>query len=65
MIGTYFEGLRQAQFEKWLKRIIGRDSSFQDLLVPEFEEERLCFYYYFEKGFSPWKALQEEYRKFG
>jgi len=62
---TYFEGLKAEQFERWLKQIIGRDNRFKHLLIPEYEEERLDFYIYFEKGFSPWKALNEKYQQYG
>jgi len=25
MLGTYFEGIKSEAFEKWLKRVVGRD----------------------------------------
>jgi len=62
---TYFEGLKAEQFEKWLKRVAGRDNRFKHLLVPECEEERQSFYGYFERGLSPWQALQNEYQEYG
>jgi len=65
MVGTYFEGIKKPQFEKWLKRIIGLDDRYKHLLNSDYEEERLSFYVYFDKGYSPWRALQEEYRKYG
>jgi len=65
MLGTYFEGIKSEAFEKWLKRVVGRDKRFKHLLVPEYEEERLDFYGYFEKGLSPWQALQNEYNEYG
>jgi len=65
MVGTYFTGLKAEQFEKWLKQVVGRDDCFKYLLIPEFEEERLIFYGYFEKGLSPWQALQREYYEYG
>lgn len=65
MVGTYFEGNKKSQFEKWVKRVVGMDDRYEHLLSTDYEEERLDFYMYFNKGFSPWKALQEEYRKYG
>ena len=63
--GGYFEGVKSEVFGKWLKRVVGRDKRFKHLLVSEYEEERLDFYGYFEKGLSPWQALQNEYNKYG
>ena len=65
MIGNYFEGVKAEQFEKWVKRIVGQDDRFKHLLNPEFEEERLDFYNYFDLGLSPWQALQQEYKQYG
>ena len=65
MIGDFFEGVKDEQFEKWLKRVVGRDDRFKHLILPEFEEERLYFYNYFDRGLSPWQALQQEYQKYG
>ena len=65
MIGDIFDGWKKAQFVLWLKKVVGRDDRFKYLLEPDYEEERLDFYNYFEKHLSPWQALQEEYRKQG
>lgn len=65
MAGDFFEGLKKEQFERWLKKVIGRDSRYKHLLIPEYEEERSAFYMYFMKRLSPWQALQEEYQKYG
>jgi len=65
MTGTYFEGVKKNQFEKWVKRIVGADDRYAHLLHPDYEEERLPFYTYFEKGLSPWAALQKEYEQYG
>ena len=65
MVKDFFEDIKGEQFEKWLKRIIGRDNRFAHLLITEYEEERIDFYNYFLKKMSPWQALQEEYRKYG
>ncbi len=65
MVGDFFEGLKKEQFEAWLKKVVGRDDRFKHLLDPEYEEERADFYNYFLARFSPWQALQEEYRKYG
>ncbi len=65
MIGDYFEGVKAEWFEKWLKRLVGQDDRFKHLLTEDAEYEREPFYVYFEKGLSPWQALQEEYQEFG
>lgn len=65
MVGDFFDGVKKEQFEKWLKQVVGHDDRYAHLLQPDYEEERLNFYNYFKRGFSPWHALQEEYRKYG
>ena len=65
MVETYFEDIKKSQFEKWVKRVAGLDDRYKHLLHPDYEEERLAFYIYFDKGLSPWAALQEEYRQYG
>ena len=65
MVGDYFEGVKADAFERWVKQLVGQDDRFEHLLSPECEDERTEFYAYFDKGFSPWRALQEEYRKYG
>lgn len=65
MTGDFFEGDKKEQFKRWLRRVVGQDDRFKHLLEPDYEEERLDFYNYFEKNLSPYQALQEEYRKYG
>lgn len=65
MVGTFFEGFKKEQFEKWLKKVVGQDKRYKHLLISEFEEERLDFYNYFSRGLSPWQALQKEYHEYG
>ena len=65
MTGDFFEGNKKEQFKLWIKKVIGQDDRFKHLLEPDYEEERLDFYNYFEKNLSPYQALQEEYRKYG
>ena len=64
MLGDYFEGEKNERFERWIKKIVGQDDRYKHLLSPECEDERLDFYAYFSRGVSPWRALQEEYRKY-
>jgi len=64
MIRTYFDEERGERFERWLRKIVGRDSRFKHLLMPDYEEERLNFYNYFDGGLSPWQALQKEYERY-
>jgi len=65
MIGDFFSGVKSEQFEKWLRRLVGIDNRYKHLLLEDYEEERIDFYIYFQSKMSPWKALQEEYRKYG
>jgi hypothetical protein len=55
----------EEKFENWIRCVVGRDNRYIYLLDPKYEEERDAFYLYFSKGYSPWKALQEEYRLYG
>lgn len=67
MIGTYFKKLKAKKFKKWLIQVVAHDERYKHLLFTgqEYEEERLDFYKYFERGLSPWQALQEEYWEYG
>jgi len=65
MIGNFYTGQKARAFEKWIRRVVGHDNRYSHLLENDYEEERLGFYGYFDKGFSPWRALQEEYRNYG
>lgn len=50
MIGDFFLGVKEEQFEEWLKKVVGRDNRFAYLLIPENEEERADFINTFLKG---------------
>jgi len=60
------EEREKERFEKWLRRVVGRDDRFKHLLEKDYEEERADFFIYFSTyKMSPHQALQEEYDKFG
>lgn len=52
-------------FEDWIEEIIKRDNNYSHLKDDSFIDERLDFFVYYKMGWSPYMALQEEYRQYG